>query len=101
MAAHQCARFYEDSKALHEIGVRHLGKYLIGTKDREILFKPNKDKGLECFIDDGFVGGWQRADVRNPENFLSRIVYVTFYADCIIVYISKLKTEIALSTSES
>ena len=33
--------------------------------------------------------------------FLSRTGYVIFYADCPVVYISKLQTEIALSTAES
>ena len=41
MATHQCARFGEDPKALHEVGVRHIGKYLLGTKDRGMAFKPN------------------------------------------------------------
>ena len=68
METHQCARFCEDPKALHEWGVRHIGKYLPGTKDCGIIFKPNKSKGLECFVDAGFVGGWQNVDVDNPEN---------------------------------
>ena len=67
MATHQCARFCEDPKALHEVGVRHIGKQLLGTKDRGIAFKPNKNKGLEYFVDAGFVGGWQQADVDNLE----------------------------------
>ena len=34
MITHQCARVCEDPKVLHEIGVIHLGKHLLGTKDR-------------------------------------------------------------------
>ena len=66
MATHQCARFCEDPKAIHEVGVRHIGKYLLSTKDRGMVFKSNKNKGLECFVDAGFAGGWQQADADNP-----------------------------------
>ena len=66
MATHQCARFCEDPKAIHEVGVRHIGKYLLSTKDRGMVFKFNKNKGLECFVDAEFAGGWQQADADNP-----------------------------------
>ena len=100
MATHQCARFCEDPKALHELGVRHLGKHFLGTKGRGIIFEPNKEKCLEYFMDAGFAGGWQNADASNPENVLLRTGYIIFYADCPVVYIIKLRTEIALSTAE-
>ena len=57
MATHRCARFCEDQKAIHEVGVRHIENYLLGTKDRGMVFKPNKNKGLECFVDAEFAGG--------------------------------------------
>ena len=44
---HQCARFSEDPKASHEQAVRQIGKYLLGTKDRGVIFNPDKEKGLE------------------------------------------------------
>ena len=101
MATHQCARFSNDPRALHERGVRHIGKYLLATKERGLVFKPDSTKGIECFVDADFAGGWSKADASNPENVMSRTGYVIFYAGCPVLWASKLQTEIALSTAEA
>ena len=101
MAVHQCARFSQDPKLSHERAVKRIGRYLLGTKEKGIVFKPNCEKGLECFVDADYAGGWSKADAENPDNVLSRTGYVIFYADCPIVFISRMQTEIALSTAES
>ena len=101
MAIHQCARFSNDPRALHERGVRHIGKYLLATKERGLVFKPDSTKGIECFVDADFAGGWSKADASNPENVMSRTGYVIFYAGCPVLWASKLQTEIALSTAEA
>ena len=36
MAVHQCARFSQDPKLLHERAVKLIGRYLLGTKDKGI-----------------------------------------------------------------
>ena len=46
MAVHQCARFYEDPKRSHELVVRQIRKYLLGPKDKGIIFKPHHTRGL-------------------------------------------------------
>ena len=48
-----------------------------------------------------FTGGWDKADSENPEAFLSRTGYVLMYANCPVLFCSKLQTEIALSTTEA
>ena len=40
MAVHQCARFSTDPKRSHEQAVMRIGKYLIGTKDKGIIYIP-------------------------------------------------------------
>ena len=57
VAVHQAARFCIDPKLSHERAVIRIGKYLIGTADKGIIFKPDKSKGLECFVDADFAGG--------------------------------------------
>ena len=52
---HRCSRFSENLKVLHELAVRKNSKYLPGTKDRGIIFEPDKDKGIECYIDADFA----------------------------------------------
>jgi hypothetical protein len=101
MAVHQAARFCIDPKLSHERAIYRIGKYLEGTKDKGIIFKPDATKGLECFVDADFAGGWNKADANTADAVMSRTGYVIMYAGCPITWCSKLQTEIALSTTEA
>ena len=48
-----------------------LGYYLIGTRKRGIIYRPDKSKGLECYVDADFAGGWTQDDSGNADNVLS------------------------------
>ena len=101
MATHQCARFNNDPKLSHERAVKRIGKYLLDTKDKGLIFRPDISKGLECYVDADFAGGWKDGDHSSPESVLSRTGFVIMFAGCPITWQSKLQTEIALSTTES
>ena len=101
MAVHQCARFSVDPRLTHERAVLRIGKYLLGTRDKGIKFIPDNNRDVEWFVDADFAGIWTKEDVRNPVNVLSRTGYVIFYYGCLVVYCSKLQTEISLSTAEA
>eukprot|EP00956_Cyclotella_meneghiniana_P030894 scaffold79379_cov36-Cyclotella_meneghiniana.AAC.1 len=77
MATHQTARFCIDPKLSHEQAIMRIGRYLLGTADRGIIYEPDPKKGLECYVDADFAGG------------------------CPVYWVSKLQTEIALSTAEA
>lgn len=101
MATHQCARFTIDPKLSHEKAVGRIVRYLIGTKDRGLIFKPDKSRGLECYADADFAGMWTPDNADDPSGLLSRTGYVMYYCGCPIFWQSKLQTEIALSTTEA
>ena len=101
MAVHQCARFSINPMLSHERAVMRIGRYLLSTKNRGIIFKPDKYRGLKCYIDADFVGGWSKSDPDDADNVLSRTGFVIFYADCPLLRASSMQTEIALSTAES
>mmetsp|Transcript_7788 Transcript_7788/g.16658 ORF Transcript_7788/g.16658 Transcript_7788/m.16658 type:complete len:228 (+) Transcript_7788:167-850(+) len=101
MATHQCARFNNDPKLCHERAVKRICKYLLGTMNKGLIFKPDLSKGLECYVDADFAGGWSSGDQTNPASVLSRTGFVIMYAGCPIFWSSKLQTEIALSTTEA
>ena len=61
----------------------------------------DKSKGLEVYVDADFAGAWNTADSENADNVLSRTGFVICYANCPIIWCSKLQTEIALSTAEA
>ena len=101
MATHQCARFNNKPKLCHERTVKRICKYLLGTMDKGIIFKPDTSKGLECHVDADFAGGWASGDTTNPEAVLSCTGFVISYAGCPIYWGSRVQTEIALSTTEA
>ena len=101
MAVHQAARFTNDPKLSHERAVHRIARYLKATKDKGIIYDPKSVKGVECYVDADFAGGWDKADSGNPEAVLSRTGYVLMYANCPVLWCSKLQTEIALSTTEA
>ena len=55
-------------------------------------YKPDKEKGIECYIDADFAGGWAQADSDNVENFMSCTGYVIMYVGCPVLWCSKLQT---------
>eukprot|EP00956_Cyclotella_meneghiniana_P030506 scaffold76990_cov25-Cyclotella_meneghiniana.AAC.1 len=101
MATHQTARFCIDPKLSHEQAIMRIGRYLLGTADRGIIYEPDPKKGLECYVDADFAGGWSQTDSEDAENLMSRTGYVIMYAGCPVYWVSKLQTEIALSTAEA
>jgi hypothetical protein len=101
MGTHQCARFNAEPKLCHEKAIKRICKYLLATRDKGIIFKPDVSRGLECHVDADFAGGWADGDQSNPESVLSRAGYVISYAGCPIYWCSKMQTEIALSTTEA
>jgi len=101
MAVHQTARFSNNPMLSHEKSIMRIGQYLLDTCKRGIIYKPDKSKGLECYVDAEFAGGWSQADANNADNVLSRTGYIIMYANCPILWVSCLQTEIALSTAKA
>ena len=100
-ATHQCARFTENPRKVHAQAVRWLARYLKSSKDKGILMKPNKDKGLEMFVDADFSGNWKKEEAHIRDSARSRHGYVITYQGCPLLWKSQLQTEIALSSTES
>ena len=45
-------------------------KYLIGSSSKDVIYKPDKEKGIEYFVDADFTGAWDSSDQSNPENIV-------------------------------
>ena len=52
--------------------MKRIVKYLLDTKDKGIIFKLDLSRGLECFVDSDFAGGWKDSDKGSTESVLSR-----------------------------
>ena len=64
-------------------------------------FKKNNDFSLDCYVDANFAGLWNHENDQDPVCVKSRSGYVMMLNGCPVHWVSKLQTEIALSTLES
>jgi hypothetical protein len=101
MAMHQTAHYSNQPMLSHKNLVMCIGHYLLDMRKQGIIYKPDKSKELECYINADFAGGWLQADAENSENVLSCTGYVLMYTNCPILWVSRLQTEIALGTAEA
>ena len=66
-----------------------------------MILRVEKEQGLECYVDADFAGGYDKKKETNVRDCLSRTGYVIKYANCPLVWASKLQSTIALSTTEA
>jgi hypothetical protein len=90
-----------DPKRSHEQAVMRIGKYLLSSKDRGIVYSPDPNLGLEVYVDADFVGGWDPELADDADTVYSRTGFTIRYAGCPVLWVSKLQSEIALSTAEA
>ena len=108
-AVHQCARFTHCPKKSHAEGIKKICRYLKGVllldekhkKRHGLKFKKNNDFSLDCYVDANFAGLWNHENDQDPVCVKSRSGYVMMLNGCPVHWVSKLQTEIALSTLES
>lgn len=63
--------------------------------------KPDKQKGLEVYVDADFAGNWDKIDTTNRDTARSRHGYYICYNGVPITWKSQLQHDIALSTTEA
>ena len=100
-AVHQCARFNHFPKQSHEDAVCRICRYLQGTKEKGVRFKPSTSLTLDCYVDADFAGLYGVEDSQDPVCVKSRTGYCLTLGNCPVIWVSKLQTEVALSTTEA
>ncbi len=101
MTTHQLAQFCQDPRLSHRLATIYLGRYLAHTKDKGIIYEPDKSMGIECYVDADFAGGWNITTSADADNVMSCTGFVITYENCPIYWASCLQTEIALSTAKA
>ena len=66
-------------------------------------FQADITHGLEVFVDASFAGNWDKKDAQTGDRDMarSRHGYIILHYGCPLIWKSQLKTEIALSSTES
>ena len=100
-AVHQCARFTHQPKRSHELAILRICRYLKGTADRGLRFKPTRDLQLNMYVDADFAGLYNVESIDDPVSVKSRTGYVLELGGCPVIWVSRLQQEISLSTVES
>jgi hypothetical protein len=88
-------------KHSHEIAIKRIGRYLIGTKDKGMIIKPTSTIDIDAYPDADFAGLYGYEDNNDPACVRSRTGYVITVSGCPIYWSSKLQTETATSTMEA
>ena len=89
------------AKKSHEDAIKQICQYLHGTKNCGLIFTPTGQFTVDCFVDADFAGLWTFEDDQDPVSIKSRTGYVLMFGRCPLLWMSKLLTEIALSTLEA
>ena len=76
-------------------------RYLQGTKENGLGFNTSKKLVADCYADVYFAGLWGHGNPQDPICARSRTGFVVTFANCPLLWVSKLQTEIALSTLHS
>ena len=103
-AVHQCARHCFKPTRKHAEYLKRIGRYLIHTRDKGLIIKPNKNQNIldiECFVDADFAGLFNHEDSADPHCVRSRTGFVIRMGGSPIIWGSKLQPVIASSTMES
>ena len=100
-AVHAAARHTHTPKRVHEVALKRIARYLMGTKHRGMLIRTTTHCQLDLFVDADFAGLWNIQEANDPVTLRSRTGFVATLGGNLILWGSKLQTEISLSTTEA
>ena len=100
-AVHQCARFTHAPRNSHAVAIKRILRYLQGTRDKGLVFNPSTSLQVDCYVDADFAGLWSIEDEQDPVSVKSRTGFLLMFMNCPLLWVSKLQTQIALSTMEA
>jgi hypothetical protein len=88
-------------KKPHFDAVKQIVCYLIKTCGKGFILTPDGNLNVDCYVDADFAGLFGKDDPQDPACSQSRTGYVILLGGCPVFWLSKLKTEIAMSTMAS
>jgi hypothetical protein len=71
MAVHQCAQFSSNPERSHEIALKRIGRYLIGTLNQGLIIRPTSDLKVDCYVDADFARLFNMEDADDPRSVQS------------------------------
>ena len=81
--------------------MKHIVRYLKDTNTKGYILNPSSENRLDFYVDADFAGTWTLETSNNPLSVRARTEYIITFANCPVLWSSKLQTEIALSPTEA
>jgi hypothetical protein len=100
ISVHQCARYMSQPMRIHGEVLKRIGRYLLGTRDKGFIVRPDVQKSFECYVDADYCGNWDPFHSEDPNSSKSQMGYVIMYHGCPILWALRLQSVFALSTTE-
>jgi hypothetical protein len=97
-AVHQADRHAHYRRASNALAVKRILRYLQGTKDSGTIFRPDNSMKVDCYVDADFAGIWKAENNQDPICAKSRTGYVIKFCNIPVLWVSKIQTQISLST---
>jgi hypothetical protein len=101
MVVYQCARYCSAPKAIRELAVKQISRYLLTMHTQGLIVHPTADLSFNMYVDADFARQWHKDYTELRDSVLSRTGYIIMFCGCPITWYSKLQSEITLSTIES
>lgn len=72
-----------------------------GMKNKGIFLQPQDNSNIDCYVDNDFGGAYNVYPDQHHMITKSRILYVSMFQGCSVVWVPKMQTQICLSKMES
>ena len=88
-------------RLLHKKALKRIGRYLKATRDKGLVLKPIELFKVDAYPDVDFARLYGHERAMEPACAKSCKSFLISVSDCPVVWVSKLQTEMALSTMEA
>ena len=94
-----CAWYIFCPKHSHEVVLQRIGRYVKLTCECGLVMNPNSDMmKIDCYTDADFSGMYGHEKPTDPACAKRRTGFIIVFADCPVLWVSKLQKETSLST---
>ena len=98
---HQRVHFCNNPKLPHEQGLKCICHYMYLIQNQGLVFQPKLTDGFKCYVDADWARNLLKTQPNDKTGALSCTGYLITYANCPIVWGSKMHPLVALSTTEA
>ena len=93
-------RFTLHPKLSHEAGLKLIGRYLLGMRNKGLIITTTRDLNIYAYPDADFLGVYNYEDHNDPICVRIRTGFVIIFSGCPVLWKYQLQSETATSTMQ-